>query len=131
MKRLTSLFAGALLALALAVPVGAAPPVEATATLTIDDATPVWGQFVTLTADANVTGTYIYMECDHAGGTSFSRSVNDYTAEPYSDDVGLYAPNWPDHAAAVCVADVRLVFPKGNNPKNAIIGDPLAFSVSP
>lgn len=129
MKRI---LAGLALALFVASPVAAVKPVTPEATLSIDDPTPAWGQLVTLTADANVTGTYIYMECDHAGGTSYSYSVIDYTAEPYSDDVGLYAPNWPDGAGAECTAVVRRIEVRGHHHNTTTIdGSGLTFTVSP
>lgn len=130
-KRLGAVLASALLTLTMAAPALAGKPTIASGTVSIDDPTPVWGQLITLTGDANITGTYIYMECNHAGGTSYSYSVIDYTGEPYSDDVGLYAPNWPDGAEADCTAVLNRVENRGHHTRTTTIEDSaLTFYVA-
>lgn len=118
--------AGALFA---AAPAFAAKPIPAAATIGISDPAPVWGELITLTASGDTVATDIEMVCTHAAGQSYSFSVINYNPGPYSDDVGLSAPNWPD-SAATCVATVDLYTVRGHGFKKIVIGS-LTFSVAP
>ena len=78
MKRiLAALLASAALLLITAAPATAAPPPEVTALVTIDDASPAYGQAVILTATISNSGdesTQIRTTCAHAFGQSFGFS---------------------------------------------------------
>jgi hypothetical protein len=119
---------GIVLALTIAVPVSAAPPAPATATITVSPASPAYGDHITLSVTATATPSDVTMVCTHEFGQSFSFSPTSYSTT-YSDDVGLYAPNWPSGGAS-CLAEVRLYTTRGHHYRTDVIGS-LAFTVSP
>ena len=78
------------------------------ATISVEPAAPKYGDKITLTATVSgsggkksrISGRYV-----HDGGTSVSYSPYHAGDGTYSDDVGLYAPNWPSgaaHAFIIC-----------------------------
>lgn len=130
MKRFTTFLVSTLLFLSLAAPVSAAK-VTATATVTIDNPTPHYGDFVNLTATINGTGTtQMRTICTHEFGQSYGHSMIT-EASVYSDDIGLYAPNWPSGGATCVTNVVALKFNStGRTVKTDIIGS-LTFEVLP
>lgn len=128
MKRLIAIPLAA--AMLLAAPSVFAAKLEGTATITIDDATPVYGQTITLTAQVDADGpASIRTVCTHEAGQSFGfGSISD--DEILTDDVGLYAPNWPE-SPATCVASVTLLdySRHGKLMRSLVIGS-LTFEVA-
>lgn len=98
-----SLVAAALLALVIAAPAQAAR-LTGSATVSIDNPAPAYGDFVVLTATVSSTGdtNQLRTVCTHEFGQSFSFEMGESTIV---DRIGLYAPNWPS-GAATCVATV-------------------------
>ena len=129
-KKIVSLVATALLTLSMALPV-AAGKVTATATVTIDNSTPQYGDFVNLTAVIDGAGTtQMRTICTHEFGQSYGHSIIT-EASVYSDDIGLYAPNWPSGGATCVTNAVLLKFNStGRTVKSDVIGS-LTFQVAP
>lgn len=127
MKRLVAAF---LLSLALASPVSAAR-LTGSATVSIDNPTPAYGDFVTVTAVVTSTGDLNHLRtvCTHEFGQSFSSDGlgGNGTLE---DVIGLYAPNWPS-GAATCVSTVyaQNYGQHGNLQREIAIGS-LTFEVA-
>lgn len=109
-----------------AVPVSAVKPIGDTATIAIDDPTPAYGQTIILTATVDAEGerTGMHTVCTHEFGQSQS-DIGWHSESTYTDDVGLYAPNWPS-GGADCVTSV-LVW-RAHGPQR-VIGS-LSFEVA-
>ena len=123
----------ALAILAAAPAVWAAKPVDASATVSIDDATPVYGQTVILTATVDFGSSddpaQIRTRCDHASGSSFGFSHIEHETT-ITDDVGLYAPNWPESPATCTATVVLLEFSRHGLQKRATPIGSLTFEVA-
>lgn len=84
----------------------------ATATITVDPPAPKYGDTITLAADVSGSGgkkTTIRGQYIHASGVSVSHSPYHAGDGTYSDDVGLYAPNWSSGAAHAVITCELLV----------------------
>ena len=128
MKRIVAIPLAA--ALLLAAPSVFAAKLAGTATVSIDNPTPAYGDFVTVTAQVDSEDqAQIRTICTHEFGQSYSHSSisDDGTL---ADRIGLYAPNWPE-GAATCVASVTLLqFSRhGLLQKTLVIGS-LTFEVA-
>lgn len=129
MKRLVAIPLA--VALLLSAPSVFAGKLTGTATLSIDNATPSYGDFVTVTAEVTSTGDLNHLRtvCTHEFGQSFSSDGlgGNGTLE---DVIGLYAPNWPS-GAATCVSTVyaQNYGQHGNLQREIAIGS-LAFEVA-
>lgn len=103
-----------------------------TATITIDNPTPKYGDMITLTATVEGTEgkkTGLRGVYTHANGQSFS-GVDWKSETTYTDDVGLYAPNWPS-GAAHAVVDVLMIVrtTKSGRTRTEVIGT-LEFDIA-
>lgn len=128
MKRLIAIPLAA--AMLLAAPSAFAAKLEGSATISIDNPTPVYGEFVTLTATVDADGqAQIRTICTHAFGQSYAHSrITD--ADTITDDIGLYAPNWSE-GAATCVANVTLLeFSRHGILKKSLVIGSLTFEVA-
>ena len=122
MNRKLGVIAGLVLVLVVGHTANAA---QGSATVSIDDATPVYGQTVILTATVDPGfRTGLHTVCVHDAGMSQSDIVW-HSETSYSDDVGLYAPNW-SQSAATCTASVVVYRAHG---KRAVLGS-LTFEVA-
>lgn len=105
----------------------------ASATISIDNPAPAYGDTITLTAavegsggkKSTIRGRYV-----HASGTSVSSSPFHAGDGAYSDDVGLYAPNWPSGAAHAFITCELLVKSTRNGKQTWDVIGTFEFDIS-
>lgn len=121
MKRLLALALGLLLALALVVPVSAA---KTTATITLDDSTPAFGQSVTYTIETNADHWHLWVECFQDDFVYWAGGIF-HTSSPISETHPLDSDLWSG-GAANCTAAVRVSRANGYR-----VIEQVAFHVDP
>lgn len=125
MTRIAQVLLVAAVGLFLAAPALAAKPHKPAATISLNESSPSYGDFVDFTVSANVEPTELRLACSQNGTTSYGGGIVHYQLVYTTETIGLYAPNWPS-GGADCVADVLYLTPH----RTPIIGE-TTFTVAP
>lgn len=129
MKHIADLLLIAAVGLFVAAPALAAKPDKPTATITLDQADPHYGDAITFTVSTNASPTYVRLTCSQNGaivllGGNHFYYTSDYTTRPF----GLASPAYPS-GGAECMAVVKLV-ESGPSSGWRVIGE-TGFVVAP